>query len=202
VQALQKLKENYRRMLELIRSHINDHYGSKRGLLKHFSFAAHGLLGRFRRYKKIDWSRVDRIIFICQGNICRSPLAEYVARAEGANTESFGLDCGDQYPADPRAIRFGSTLGLDLEAHRSRNIAVYQPLPGDLLIVMEPMHLPGTIASSRDIAQVTLAGLWLRTPRPYIHDPYSSGDTFFARCETFVSEAARRIAQNARAAGL
>lgn len=189
-------------MLELIRSHINDHYGSRRGLLKHFKFTAHGWLGRFQRYKKIDWDRVDRVIFICQGNICRSPLAEYVARAEGANTESFGLDCGDQYPADPRAIRFGTTLGLDLDPHRSRHISAYQPLPGDLLIVMEPMHLPGAVAGSRGIAQVTLAGLWLRAPRPYIHDPYSSGDTFFARCETFVSEAARRIAQNARAAVL
>jgi protein-tyrosine phosphatase len=201
VQALQKLKENHRRMLESIRSHINDHYGSRRGLLKHFAFAAHGWLGRFQRYKEIDWGRVDHVIFICQGNICRSPLGEYVARAEGVSTESFGLNCGDEYPADPRAIHFGGTLGLDLGAHRSRHIKAYQPRPRDLLIVMEPMHLPGAIASSRDIAQVTLAGLWLRAPRPYIHDPYSSGEPFFARCETFVTEAARRIAHNARAAG-
>lgn len=189
-------------MLELIRSLINDRYGSRRGLLKHFAFATHDRLGRFRRYKQIDWKRVDRVIFICQGNICRSPLAEYVARAEGATTESFGLGCDDHYPADPRAIRFGTALGLDLDAHRSRNIAAYDPRPEDLLIVMEPMHLPGAVASSQGIAQVTLAGLWLSVPRPYIHDPYSSGDTFFERCETFVTEAARRIAQNARAAGL
>lgn len=189
-------------MLELIRSHINDHYGSKRGLLKHYTFTAHGLLGRFRRYQRVDWNRVDRVIFICQGNICRSPLAEYVARAEGARTESFGLNCGDEYPADPRAIRYGSTLGLDLDPHRSRHIAAYQPLPGDLLIVMEPMHLPGALASSRGVAQVTLAGLWLQAPRPYIHDPFCSGETFFTRCETFVSEAARRIARNAKAAAV
>jgi protein-tyrosine phosphatase len=187
-------RENIRRMLELIRSHINDHYGSRRGFLKHYKFAAQRWLGRFRRYENIDWARVERAIFICQGNICRSPLGEYVARAAGATTESFGLGCDDAFPADPRAIHYGSGLGLDLSVHRSRNIVAYQPRAGDLLIVMEPMHLPGAVASSRDIAQVTLAGLWLDAPRAYIHDPYSSGDIFFARCEALVGDAARRIA--------
>jgi len=194
------LMETDRRMLELIRSHINDHYGSRRGLVRHYAFVVQGWLGRFRRYQTIDWRRVDRVIFVCHGNICRSPLAEYVARAEGMATESFGLECSMQAPADPRAVHFGSEIGLDLRRHESRNISTYIPRHGDLLIAMEPKHLPRTVASSRSVAQVTLAGLWLGMARPYIHDPYSSGDVFFARCETVVRDATQRIVQKIRSA--
>jgi protein-tyrosine phosphatase len=142
----------------------------------------------------MDWSRVDRLVFICHGNICRSPLAEYVARAAGATAESYGLACGDQFPADPRAVQFGATLGLDMHAHRSRNISGYTPRSGDLLVVMEPIHLPQTLASSGGIAQVTLAGLWLARRHPYIHDPFTSNADFFTRCEVQVRDAAQRIA--------
>jgi protein-tyrosine phosphatase len=67
------------------------------------------------------------VLFVCLGNICRSPTAEYVARAEfnklrlGLPVASRGL--GDWHVgqgADPRAVAAARVLGYDLSPHRAR----------------------------------------------------------------------------------
>jgi len=164
-------------------------------MFNYYRFAVQHQLGQFASFRRLDWVRVQRLIFICHGNICRSPLGEYVARAGGATAESFGLQCGEQFPADPRAAAFGASTGLDLSAHRSRNISSYIPSTNDLLVVMEPAHLHGAMDAAANIAQVTLAGLWSRSPHPYIHDPFSANAFFFERCEATVADAAAQIAR-------
>lgn len=66
------------------------------------------------------------VLFVCLGNICRSPTAEWVARAEFAKhaldlpIASRGL--GDWHVgqgADPRAVRVAQAAGYDLSAHRA-----------------------------------------------------------------------------------
>lgn len=67
------------------------------------------------------------VLFVCLGNICRSPTAEYVARTEFEKTglrlpvASRGL--GNWHVgqgADPRAVAAAREAGYDLSAHRAR----------------------------------------------------------------------------------
>src|SRR6185312_1623395 len=67
------------------------------------------------------------VLFVCLGNICRSPTAEYVARAEFAKrglavpVASRGL--GNWHVgqgADPRAVAAARAEGFDLAPHRAR----------------------------------------------------------------------------------
>lgn len=67
------------------------------------------------------------VLFVCLGNICRSPTAEYVARAEFARlglrlpVASRGL--GNWHVgqgADPRAVAAARAAGYDLSPHRAR----------------------------------------------------------------------------------
>lgn len=67
------------------------------------------------------------VLFVCLGNICRSPTAEYVARAEFARLDldipvaSRGL--GNWHVgqgADPRAIAAAREEGFDLAPHRAQ----------------------------------------------------------------------------------
>ncbi len=67
------------------------------------------------------------VLFVCLGNICRSPTAEYVARAEFAKhglrlpVASRGL--GNWHVgqgADPRAVAAAREEGFDLTPHRAR----------------------------------------------------------------------------------
>lgn len=167
----------------LLTNYIKKQYGSKRGLYNSSKYKVLYHLGRYKQFTKIDWARVDRIVFLCHGNICRSSLAEYYARHLGANTVSCGLACRGGDPADRRAIKFAADRGLDMTGHRTTNIKDMVFSSSDLLVVMEPSHLEGIKAHNITGAQVTLAGLWgCNNKSAYIHDPYSAVDEHFLCC--------------------
>lgn len=188
-------------MLDLIRGYINDNFGSRRGLSRFVQGRILHYLGEYRSNCSIDFSKVTRLVFICHGNICRSPLGEARALMAGCRAESFGLECRDGSLADPRATEFSKRLGIDLTSHRSRNISHLQAGPGDLVICMEPIHLEKIDAIDLNGAQVTLAGLWLDRATPYIHDPYSSSPSYFDRCEWAVVSSTDRIVNCLQRAG-
>lgn len=171
---------------------IRNKYGSKRGLLSHYKFLSLTLLGYYSRYKRINWNNVQRLIYVCQGNICRSPLGHAHANAADVPVDSFGLNCQDEFPADPRAIEYAKRLNLDLENHKTQHIKHYQAQETDLIIVMEPMHLE-SIKAYQGAAQLTLAGLWLTPANAYIHDPFNTCSIFFDSCEKQVIESSQVI---------
>jgi protein-tyrosine phosphatase len=182
-------------MLGYIKSYINYNYGSRRGLFNHCKFAMHHKLGYFSKYLDIDWTRVERLVFVCHGNICRSPLAEAVAlQRHGLPAESFGLDCRNGAPADPRAIQFATEIDIDLTKHSSRHINGYKPAASDLIVVMEPLHLTQLPVGIKEIAQVTLIGLWRQHSLAYVHDPFGSVPQHFDYCEQMVADATEGIA--------
>ena len=171
---------------------IYNRYGSKRGMLHHHYYQCLLWAGWFRTMRRQGQGSIERLVMVCMGNICRSPLAEAVARAQGAEVESFGLNCSDDYPADPRAIAFAAEQGLSLDQHRTRHIRHYQPRPGDLLVGMEPQH-SDQLRQLFPQTAVTLAGLWLPSPKPYLHDPFNTNPAFFQHCERQVVEGISRL---------
>lgn len=67
------------------------------------------------------------VLFVCLGNICRSPTAEYVARAEfeklGLKVPVASRGLGNWHVgqgADPRAVAAARAQGYDLSPHRAR----------------------------------------------------------------------------------
>jgi predicted ATP-grasp superfamily ATP-dependent carboligase/protein-tyrosine-phosphatase len=77
---------------------------------------------RLRRLSKA----APRLLFVCRGNICRSPFAELYARQRlGGNV--FALRSAGSYPVEgrtspPEAVAAGRALGVSLDAHRSRTL--------------------------------------------------------------------------------
>jgi protein-tyrosine phosphatase len=70
-----------------------------------------------------------RILFVCLGNICRSPLAEAAFRAEAArigfDAEADSAGIGGWYqgePPDPRAVAAARRAGIDLSSLRARKV--------------------------------------------------------------------------------
>ncbi len=177
-------------MLKAINSHINNEFGSRRAFLSTIRFELIGVVGGFSRLRQVDWGRVDRLVFVCMGNICRSPLAEAVARSLSVPAVSAGIDCGDGDHADPRAVAFGKCLGLDLTGHRSVPIGKVGLGAGDLLVGMEPGHLAALPVMAGCAAQQTLLGLWGAPRKVYIHDPFNTSGRFFEKCEQYVAGSA------------
>jgi protein-tyrosine phosphatase len=176
-------------MLEGIQGYINRRYGSKRGLLNYQRDLWANRLGLFREYHAIEWERVERLVYVCAGNICRSPLAERVALDAGYVACSFGLDCTPDRPADPRVIRLAANRGYDLSQHRTTRYDAVELGSSDLVVGMERWHLMAVRERFASNAQTTLIGLWHTDQRPFVPDPYSSGEEYFDRCTQFLLEA-------------
>lgn len=168
---------------------IKNRFGSKKGMLRFFAYEVLRLLGFYRQLAAIDFAQVKRLVFVCHGNICRSPLGEAVARKQGFAAISFGLDTRGNDPADPRAIAWAEANGYNLQEHITQRVDQYQPQEGDLLIGMEPKHIHGLRARfAQAPVQITLIGLWLESPLAYLHDPYNANGEYFSRCEELVKE--------------
>jgi protein-tyrosine phosphatase len=86
-----------------------------------------------------------RVLFVCLGNICRSPLAEAVveaaARRRGLDGYHFAsAGTGNWHvgsPADPRSAAKAAEYGLDLSHHRARQITSRNCADWDWLIAMD-----------------------------------------------------------------
>ncbi|WP_156841431.1 low molecular weight protein-tyrosine-phosphatase [Novosphingobium aquimarinum] len=70
-----------------------------------------------------------RVLFVCLGNICRSPLAEAALRAEadrvGLDIEVDSAGTGDWHvgePPDSRAIAQARRHGIDISGYRGRQV--------------------------------------------------------------------------------
>jgi protein-tyrosine-phosphatase len=166
--------------------HIKDRFGSKRGLVKELVHTLFLHMGFYKHLQKVPIKNVRRYVFICYGNICRSPLAEYAAKQHGANAISFGLHTRGADKADERAIDFALTMGIDLSPHATRPIDQYIPQDGDLLVGMEPKHAKELQELFGDRVAITLAGLWHPKKKAYIHDPYNASLAYFNTCEKTV----------------
>ncbi|MDQ3647436.1 MAG: low molecular weight protein arginine phosphatase [Actinomycetota bacterium] len=75
------------------------------------------------REARSAWAEARSLLFVCLGNICRSPFAEWLAREH--LDEERGLLSAGTYPVPGRrapaeAIAAARAFGVDLHAHRSR----------------------------------------------------------------------------------
>ena len=116
---------------------------------------------------------ISRVLMVCTGNICRSPLAEYwLAREMPALTvSSAGVGALVGHPADDHAIAVGEANGLDLTAHRARQIDMTLVHDNDLILVMEQGQarwINQNFPQSR--GRVFLLGHW--TDKEPVPDPY------------------------------
>ena len=93
------------------------------------------------------------LLFVCAGNICRSPVAEYVVRSEFARA---GLDIavasagtGPWHigkPADARTLASAAARGYDLSAHRARQMQRTEFDRHDLVLAMDRQNLETLLA--------------------------------------------------------
>ena len=120
---------------------LENEYGGARGFFTHYQAIAWHRLGRWEKHRQIDFREVKQFVFVCQGNVCRSPYATARARAAGLPSISYGLDVQTETPANTQARAEALKHGVDLSSHRSKAFEHSHDSRGDLLIGMERSHL-------------------------------------------------------------
>lgn len=132
-----------------------------------------------------------RILFVCTGNTCRSPLAEVLARTEVARrgwthveVRSAGAAARDGAPASEGSLRAAEAGGLDLSGHRSTALDSELVEWADLVLVMSRGHLEA-VRSLGGAEKVELLGVFAspdgvgsEVPDPFGADASRYAETF------------------------
>ena len=120
-----------------------------------------------------------KILFVCSGNTCRSPLAEAIARRmfgvagrSDVEVSSAGTQAWDGSSASDGAILVGIERGLDLSEHRSRMITPEIVAENDLILAMSPQHVSRVKELKTDANAHLLAGYATGDDGRTIQDPF------------------------------
>jgi protein-tyrosine phosphatase len=151
---------------------------------------------------------VVRVLFVCMGNICRSPLAqgvfEKVARREGLEEQVFVDSAGTGAwhvgsPPDERAQRSAGLRGLDLSFQRARRITPEDCETFDYILTMDEDNYRAVASLCRGSAVVRpFLDFAPDSPQKEVPDPYYGGPDGFEHVLDLVEEASEGLLEDIR----
>jgi protein-tyrosine phosphatase len=151
-----------------------------------------------------------RIVFVCTGNICRSPMAEVATRSLAADTPlADGTDLGDRLvvtsagtgpwhegePMDPRAAAALRRAGFPDHPHIAHQIAATRLGECDLIVALDRRHQQTLRSLGSDPSRLLL----LRSFDPAagaaadVPDPYYGDEAAFDACLAMVVDGCRGL---------
>ena len=173
--------------------YLIDRYGSRRGVVRTYWHKLLNLIGYYNKYYNVDWDSVDRLVFVCKGNICRSAYAEAVARSIGINAISCGISTIIDAPANPAAVEIAGKRKVDLKQHKTTPIMYLVLRKTDLLVAMEPWQADYLNRNLKRSHYITLLGLWAFPLRPHVQDPYGLSAIYFNNCFEYIEKSVYEI---------
>lgn len=124
--------------------------------------------------------RIQSILVICTGNICRSPMGERILQRhiQAIAVSSAGTHGLSGQPAEPQAIAVAAAHGVSLDNHVARMLTTAMLKQHDLILAMEQAHINHISQIAPEIRGKTLLfGQWLE--KQEIPDPYGQhGEAF------------------------
>lgn len=149
------------------------------------------------------------VLFICMGNICRSPTAEGVFRhfvEQRGLQESIRIDSAGTHayhsgePSDRRAIAAAARRGYDMTGIRARRVRDEDFEEFDLVIAMDDQNLQNLqeMAGPALSAKVSLFLDYSSGDVSEVPDPYYGGAKGFERVLDLVEDASRGLLEMLR----
>lgn len=145
------------------------------------------------------------VLFVCLGNICRSPLAESAFRAEadrlGIAVEIDSAGTGDWHigrPPDPRATAVAQRNGVDIAHLRARQVSPDDFHRFDHIVALDRKNLDHLRRMAPPGGKARLSLLLDHVPGragEVVPDPYYGANELFDATWAYVTEGARGLAQ-------
>lgn len=160
-------------------------HGGKRALIAQLATAFRCSMIAHRRFvRTFELYPSPRLVFICDGNICRSPFAQQVARSNGLPADSMGIRADPGMRANELAVATGLKMGFDLSEHVAKRFDPQLIGDGDLVLVFE---LRQAVAIEKALprerrGQVRLLGAHAGWMCWHLQDPYGHSADYFERC--------------------
>ncbi|QQS55058.1 MAG: low molecular weight phosphotyrosine protein phosphatase [Candidatus Competibacteraceae bacterium] len=147
-----------------------------------------------------------KVLFVCMGNICRSPMAEGVFRrmlegvglveqvyVDSAGTHSYHIGA----PPDSRGQATALSRGVDLRDLRARRVVAADFVEFDYLLAMDRANYQDLLAACQDAELRSRIRLFMdfapALPEREVPDPYYGGPTGFERVMDLVEEGAQGL---------
>ena len=133
----------------------------------------------------------EKVLIVCVGNICRSPMAEAMFRDECKHLgkevffESAGIGALVGHSADDKVQDLLHDKGTDASAHEARQLTREISMGFDLILVMEAGHVRAVeqmIPEAR--GKVHLLGKWNQNEE--IADPYKKEKAHFVAAQSAI----------------
>src|SRR5699024_7045873 len=149
-------------------------------------------------------SMQKKILMVCLGNICRSPLAEGIL-ASKVDTDKVLVDSagtsnwhvGKQ--PDPRSIEVAEQFGIDISHQKARQFSVSDFDTFDKIYVMDNSNYENVIALARNEEDKKKVERILNEVSPgknlEVPDPYYGGDSGFIKVYKMLDEAFEIVAE-------
>lgn len=135
----------------------------------------------------------NKILVVCVGNICRSPMGEYLLRQKLAHRpeviiESAGIGALVGKPADKTAVEVLKENGIDASGHIARQTTESLLASADLILAMEEGHLRKLHSIAPQIrGKAFLLGKWIDNTE--VPDPYRQQRPAFEHAYKLIDQA-------------
>mgnify|MGYP000859634067 CR=1 FL=1 len=169
------------------------------------------LESRRKRLEEAKAKAMVRVLFVCMGNICRSPVAEGVFRRmlEGVGlTEKIYVDSAGTHsyhtgaPPDARSQATALRRGVDLRGLRARRVTVADFAEFDYLLAMDRDNFQHLLESCEEPELRSRIQLFMdyapHLPEREVPDPYYGGPHGFERVMDLIEEAAEGLLRGIR----
>ncbi|MDH5510272.1 MAG: low molecular weight phosphotyrosine protein phosphatase [Nitrospinota bacterium] len=145
-----------------------------------------------------------RVLFVCTGNLCRSPMAKYLLRdrlaelgVEEVHVLSAGFIAQEGAPACPMAVEIMARKGTDMSGHKAKVLTKKLLEWADKTLVMENRHLKlAKVIAPEAAERIALFSDYVAgKSRMDVPDPYGAPEPEYLRALEIIREGVNALAE-------